>query len=381
VIKQNPEAFFKVMNEAAQVQHERVKEDLEKSATQAKDQLVNMGIKVGLSDQVNVQFVAFIDMMDPVSHEFLKVAFRVMREKRDVSFRLIPLIINGVNSEVMARFVLSANMQKSGNMMQFLEHFSDKVAQMTRAKLLDTAKQAGFDVSLIERGEGDKKVEDDLSLYMKTAESMKVQGTPTVYVLHRNGKMGLVPPMDVSGFLELAQTVRSEKSEAPEGKSVITPSQSQKDTKPLETKPVEAKKEEVAVQQAVSKPLGPVAQPIPATNVPKAEQQPASPVVPSTVKQSDDKKPEALPIQAGVAQPVAKAPVSNMPLSSTPAIVDTSKDATVVQPAQVLPQQTKQPLQQPSPQQQVMPQAPVVANSTDVQATLPQAVPQTQPRA
>lgn len=302
VIKQNPEAFFKVMNEAAQVQHERVKEDLEKSATQAKDQLLNMGVRLGLSDQASVQFVAFVDFMDPVSHEFLKVAFRVMRDKRDVSFRLIPVIINGLNSEVMARFILSANMQKSGNMMQFLENFSDRIAHMTRAKLLDTAKQAGFDIPSIERGEGDKKVEEELASYMKTAESLKVQIMPTVYVLRRSGKMELVPPMDLNGFMELVQTVSTEKPETSTkadatsagSSSTTTPgAQSPKDPKPkVENKTPEAKPVDV-------KPSDPKA------DVKKPEsttpQQPMAQSLTTGPKQIDDST-KALPAQAAPQQ-------------------------------------------------------------------------------
>lgn len=209
IIRQNPDAFFKVMNEAAQAQQEKTKGELEKSATQAKDQLLSMGLKMGSQKADAVKFVAFIDLMDPVSQEFQKVAFRTMNEKNDISFQMIPLAINGLNSEVMARFVLAANTQKDGNIVQFLETFLDRMSQMTRAKLLDTAKAAGFDVAQIEKNEADKKVEEALTANMKIAEELKVQGTPTVYVVHRDGKMTLVPPMDVGGFLELAQVIRS----------------------------------------------------------------------------------------------------------------------------------------------------------------------------
>lgn len=238
IIRQNPDAFFKVMNEAAQAQQEKMKDDLEKSATQSKDQLLNAGIKLGSNNPDAVQFVAFVDMMDPVSHEFEKVALRVMREKSDVSFRLIPLAVNGLNSEVMARFVLSANLQKAGSMAQFLENFLDKMTQMTRAKLLDTAKAAGFDIAQIEKGEGDKKVEEDLNTNMKLADSLKVQGTPTVYVVHHDGKLTLVPPMDVGGFLDLAQAIRVENGTKAEAQAPSSPVVVE--SKVAESKPVEA---------------------------------------------------------------------------------------------------------------------------------------------
>lgn len=212
IIRQNPDAFFKVMNEAAQAQQEKVKDDLEKSATQAKDRLLTTGIKMGEQSAESLEFVAFIDMMDPVSREFQKVALRVMKEKKDISFRMIPLAANGLNSEVMARFILAANTQKNGNMAQFLETFADKISQMTRAKLLDTAKSAGFDTALIEKGEGDEKIVAELAANMEIAEKLNIQGTPTVYVIHPNGNVKLVPPMDVSGFIELAQLIRNEKN-------------------------------------------------------------------------------------------------------------------------------------------------------------------------
>lgn len=259
VIKQNPEAFFKVISEAAQLQQEKIKEELETTATQSKDQILNMGISLGAVDQPKVQFVAFVDMMCPISHEFFKVAFRVMREKKDVSFRFIPLVVNGLNSEVMARFILAAGQQEKGNMMSFLEGFSDKVSQMTRSKLLDIAKHAGFDITRVEKTEGDRKIEEDLVSYMKMAESLKVQGTPTVYALHRDGKMSLVPPMDVAGFLDLAEKVRSEKDDAPvkTKESVATPVQNPvKDASIIDSKRSDTKRD-VVTQAKVDVPVAP----------------------------------------------------------------------------------------------------------------------------
>lgn len=213
VIRQNPDAFFKVLNEAAQAQQENVKKDLENTATQAKEKLSSAGIQVGSKEANNVQFFAFIDPMCPVSHEFQKVAFRVIKEKNNISFRFIPVAMLGLNSEVMARFMLAANLQNEGNTIKLLQGFINKLPQMSRQKLLEIAKESGFDTAKIEKGEGDKSVEETLHQYMKLAEELKIQGTPTVYVLKSDGKVSLVPPMDVAGFIEVAQSAQSEPAE------------------------------------------------------------------------------------------------------------------------------------------------------------------------
>lgn len=213
-IRSNPELFFEAVNEATRKHQTIIQNSLEKAAFKEKDRILTAGIQLGPTNSKAVQFFAFVDPACSISQEFHNLVSRVLKEKKGISFRLIPVAMLGNASDTLVRFMLAAQQQKNGSMLTLLEKYIERLAQLNHPKLLELAKEAGFNVQILEKDEESKNVEDILNENMKLASDLKLKGTPTVYILNKEGRFILVPPMDVSGFLSLAQSIQQEKAKS-----------------------------------------------------------------------------------------------------------------------------------------------------------------------
>jgi protein-disulfide isomerase len=226
LVKEKPELLLGAMNDAAQQQQEKVRIDMEKSAADKKDELIQNAINFGAESPTLVRFVGFIDPMCPHCNELQKMAFHIIRKHKDVSFGLVPVAILGQNSEAMSKFMLSAAVQSTSKLQKFQEKFIENLAEMNRQKLLDFSKGAGLDVSKLEKDELSEEMDKILSRNVALAESLKIQGVPTVYMITNDGKVSLVPPMSLEAMMEMIDDLRKSQggaaphSEAPKTEEV-----------------------------------------------------------------------------------------------------------------------------------------------------------------
>jgi protein-disulfide isomerase len=233
LIKQNPDLFLNAMNDAATQQQEKVRTDMEKTATEMKDKLLQASISFGSSAPGSVRFIAFLDPMCPHCNEFQKIAFHVIKQRGNVGVDIIPVAVLGQNSEAMARFMLVGALQGADKLRVFQEKFIDNIADINRQKLLDLAKSSGFDLARLEKDELSEETEKTLARNGNLAEQIKLQGVPTVFVVDADGKLSLVPPMNLEGFNALVDGLTAKMQPAAVNKEEAKPTQAPKaDAKP-----------------------------------------------------------------------------------------------------------------------------------------------------
>lgn len=215
LMKDKPEVFLNAMSEAAQIQQEKSRQDMETKATELKDKLLAASIRFGSEQPGAVRFFAFIDPMCPHCVEYQKIAYTLLKSRSDVAFYMLPIAVLGPNSEAMAKFMVAGAKLGPDKLRAFQEKFVDMIADMTRPKLLELAKTSGFDLSALEKAEVSPETTATLNQNAQYAEQMKIGGVPTVYVINPEGKLKLVPPMSIDGFAQLIDHMKNDGKSAP----------------------------------------------------------------------------------------------------------------------------------------------------------------------
>ncbi len=199
LIREKPELFMGAMNEGMQAQQDKLRIDMEKSATDMKDKLIAAGVSLG-SPQAEVHMIAFTDPMCPHCHEFHKVVNALLQKRQDVIIHVIPIAILGPNSVAMSKILLASAKQGPDKMNAFFTKFINKTADIDRAKLLQMAKDCGIDVAKMEKDELAEETEKTLISHTQLAEQIKIPGVPTILGIQKDGKVVIIPPMDLDGF-------------------------------------------------------------------------------------------------------------------------------------------------------------------------------------
>jgi protein-disulfide isomerase len=199
LIREKPELFMGAMNEGMQAQQDKLRIEMEKGATDMKDKLVSTGISLG-SPQASVHMIAFMDPMCPHCHEFHKIVNVLLQKRQDIVIHVIPVAILGPNSVAMSKILIATAKQGADKMNNFFNKFISKTSDIDRTKLLQMAKDSGVDVAKMEKEEVAEETEKTLIAYTQLAEQLKVPGVPTVFGVQKDGKVVIVPPMDIDGF-------------------------------------------------------------------------------------------------------------------------------------------------------------------------------------
>ena len=209
-LREKPDAFIGAVNEGVQAQQDKLRVEIEKSANVVKDKILTSSIVLG-NPQADIGFAAFVDPMCPHCHEFIKLAFALVQKRQDISISVIPVAILGPNSVAMARVMLAASLQGADKFKAFMEKFVEKSGELDRAKLLGLAKEAGLDVAKLEKDETSEASSKTLEDNVKTFDSIKAAGVPTVFGGKKSGDLMMIPPMDVDNFSKLIDSFKEGK--------------------------------------------------------------------------------------------------------------------------------------------------------------------------
>jgi predicted DsbA family dithiol-disulfide isomerase len=231
--------------------------------------LVEASINFGATEEGNVRFIAFLDPMCPHCNEFLKITFHVLKKSPHVGFHVIPVAILGQNSEAMAKFMIAGANQSVEKLKVFEQKFIDNIADINRQKLLDFAKSSGFDLARLEKDELSEETEKVINRNGNLAEELKIQGVPTVYVIMPDGKLSLVPPMSLDGFMGLVDDLQNKFKVGEKTQNVDSPKPSA-EVKSNDSKAKETPKEPAKPAPAKTVPAKQTATPAPKEE-PKAD--------------------------------------------------------------------------------------------------------------
>lgn len=214
MIREKPDLFIGAVNDAMQAQQDKMRTDMEKAATDMKDKLLTTGITLGAA-KPEAHLVAFFDPMCPHCHDFYRLAAALVEKRRDLAIHIIPVAILGPNSVAMAKILLATSQQGVEKMNTFFLKFINKTAEIDRAKLLQMAKDSGIDVAKMEKDELAEATEKTLVSLTQLAEQMKIPGVPTIFGLQKDGKLVIVPPMDIDGFNKAIDSLKGGPATAP----------------------------------------------------------------------------------------------------------------------------------------------------------------------
>jgi protein-disulfide isomerase len=214
MIREKPDMFIGAVNDAMQAQQDKLRVDMEKAATDMKDKLLTNGVTLG-SAKAEAHLVAFFDPMCPHCHDFYRLAAALVEKRHDLAIHIIPVAILGPNSVAMAKILLATSQQGVDKMSAFFLKFINKTAEIDRAKLLQLAKDAGIDVAKMEKDELSETTEKTLVSFTQLAEQIKIPGVPTIFGLQKDGKLVVVPPMDIDGFNKVIDSLKGGQTTAP----------------------------------------------------------------------------------------------------------------------------------------------------------------------
>lgn len=226
MIREKPDMFMGAVSDAMQAQQDKMRGDMEKAATNIKDKLLTTGITLG-SPKPDVHLIAFFDPMCPHCHDFYRLAAALVDKRKDLAIHIIPVAILGPNSVAMAKILLATSQQGVDKMHSFFLKFVNKTAEIDRAKLLQMAKDSGIDVAKMEKDELAEATEKNLISLTQLAEQLKIPGVPTIFGLQKDGKLVIVPPMDIDGFNKALDSLKGGPATAPA--EVNSPVKSNKD--------------------------------------------------------------------------------------------------------------------------------------------------------
>lgn len=214
MIREKPDMFMGAVSDAMQAQQDKMRGDMEKAATNMKDKLLTTGITLG-SPKPEVHLIAFFDPMCPHCHDFYRLAAALVEKRKDLAIHIIPVAILGPNSVAMAKILLATSQQGVDKMNSFFLKFVNKTAEIDRAKLLQMAKDSGIDVAKMEKDELAEATEKTLVSLTQLAEQLKIPGVPTIFGLQKDGKLVIVPPMDIDGFNKTLDSLKGSPATAP----------------------------------------------------------------------------------------------------------------------------------------------------------------------
>ncbi len=209
-IREKPDLFINAMNDGVQAQQDKLRIDMEKSATEKQKELLGSSVILG-SPQANIRLLAFVDPLCPHCQNFKKIALTLLQKRQDVAFYLIPIAILGPNSAVLSKAIIAASKQGEVKFATFIQKLSDKKSGVDVGKLPQLAKEALLDTTQFEKDINSDDIQKQLLSNTTLAEALKIPGVPTIFGVQNNGTLSIVPPMDINGFNQVLDNIKTDK--------------------------------------------------------------------------------------------------------------------------------------------------------------------------
>ena len=209
-IREKSEQFVNAVNDGMQSQQDKVRQNLQKTATTNNKRLLEASIPLG-NIQANVKLVAFIDPLCPHCQNFEKLALSTLQHRQDVVFHLIPMAVLGENSVTVCKALITAAKLSPQKFNNFIKKLVDKYNKLDKGKLSALVKEVGLDAKKFEKELNSEEVHKKLSSNIALAEELKIPGVPTIFVVQENGELQVMPPTDVKDFNKIIDNAKTAK--------------------------------------------------------------------------------------------------------------------------------------------------------------------------
>lgn len=182
--KQNPQLFMNAMEEGAAKQREDQLKRVEQEISEKIPEISKLAHKYGqLESKTSV--VCFFDPLERNCIELLKEMLRMVKEKKDVCFKLLPVAALGEDSVVLAKVYIAVYEKSPEKSVRFIEKITSVEGDMDKKAIEKALKEVDLDPKEIEGmlGESDKKLVANGQL----AENIHIPVVPAIF-LAKDGK-------------------------------------------------------------------------------------------------------------------------------------------------------------------------------------------------
>lgn len=198
----NPEKVVEALQAFGEKHQREEMKKMEASITENKDKLLGDAGSISLGHKNGaVKLVLFVDPNCPHCREFEKILHQVKKNygKLEIIYRLLPIL--GPKSEEAVKTILAASLVDHDKLASLLEKISSSKEPLDKAKVIELAKESGYDSQKIEEKMKDEAVTKAIKTNEDLAQKIGLQGTPTS-MLSVNNTLKLISPVDQKSLEE-----------------------------------------------------------------------------------------------------------------------------------------------------------------------------------
>lgn len=183
-VKQNPQLIMNAMGEGIAKQREDELKQIEQAVADKSADVTKQAMKFGkLESKTSV--ICFIDPLEKACVEIQKQMLNLVKSKKDLCFKILPVAVLGNDSVTLAKVYLAVYEKSAEKAIRFIEHITSGKGEMDKKAIEASLKAAGLDNKEIEgmMDDCDKKLSEN----GKLAESLKLPLVPAIFTL-KDGK-------------------------------------------------------------------------------------------------------------------------------------------------------------------------------------------------
>ncbi|MDR2667117.1 MAG: thioredoxin domain-containing protein [Holosporales bacterium] len=210
VMRQNPQLLMDAMGEGIAKKREDAIKQLSKDVAEQKTEISEQSMKFGESGSKNVM-LCFFDPLCKHCIDFQKSMIKIVRAKKDVNFRLIPVAVLGDDSITLAKVYLAVYDKSAEKAIAFIEKITATDGEMDKAAIEKALKDVGLDPKKIQETMPD--VDKKLAANGAIAEKLKIPVVPAVFFI-RGSESTMIQATGVDQLLAVIDGKKLENEEA-----------------------------------------------------------------------------------------------------------------------------------------------------------------------
>ena len=179
-IKQDPQLLMDAMGEGIAKKREAAIGELTNGVLDKSSEITKQSMKFGeLSSKTNV--VCFFDPLCKHCNDFQRSMTKLVKAKKDVCFKTIPVAVLGDDSVTLAKVYISVYEKSPEKALTFIEKITSLEGDINKSEIEKALKTAGLDPKEIEGmlTDSDKK----LIANGKLAEALKIPVVPAIFIV------------------------------------------------------------------------------------------------------------------------------------------------------------------------------------------------------
>ena len=178
-VKQNPQLLMDAMGEGMAKQREEALKQVEIAVGEKTAEISKLASKLGeLESKTSV--ICFIDPLEKSCVELQRSMIKLIKAKKDVCFKILPVAVLGDDSVTLAKVYLAAYEKGIEQAVKFIDSITSTKGEIDKKAIDNALKSAGLNSKEIEGmlDESDKKLIEN----GKMADSLKIPVVPAIFL-------------------------------------------------------------------------------------------------------------------------------------------------------------------------------------------------------